>query len=279
MKQTIDTSLVDDSSYLPPLADDRNIQPRLVRLSSLLEEIMGKLVDCPFVAKAYGYVDASIRLELVNFDVMNAVCDTMQSVQFCNALRTLKEEDASDLVKEAAALASDLLIDMPLGLGLGVEAINLPDYSSDDTEAVTAIHESPEEESVNLTSVIETTIFRGYVRNLKRMVTKHNETMASFEVAGSYKIVALPRTWMKYGEELSRFEQEETYIAIKVQAWETGDYGLMELIDPMLPVAENPTSNTFYCDICGDSSNDLDDFEDGICAACLDIILDEKDGE
>lgn len=219
MNQYEEKASVADSSYLPPLADERNIQPRLVRLAALLGQICEKLVDCPFAAKAHGYVDAALCLELVNFDLMNAICQTMISVQFCNAIRTLREHDASDLVIEAAKLADDILIDMPLGLGLGVD---MPAEPS---------HENAEEESENLVPIV----LRGRVCNLLSGTKGVDETVGIFEFAGSYSVLAFPSTWAKYRDQLAACERDETYIAIKVQALKTGDYGLIEILPSLLP--------------------------------------------
>jgi hypothetical protein len=156
---------VADSSYPPPLADDRNIQPRLHHLSNLLEQITERLVDCTFAAKALGYVEAAIRLELINFDVMKDVCMAMPYIQFCNTLRTQKEDDASELVKEAFDLANDILLDLPLGLGHGGITLTLPDFDVNESKRYqivcdnsAASQESAEEESLNLAPISDDTL-------------------------------------------------------------------------------------------------------------------------
>jgi hypothetical protein len=246
---------VADVTYPPPLADDRNIQPRLVHLSALLSQISEKLVDCPFAAKAHGYVDAAIRLELVNFDVMNAVCDEMERVQFCNAIRTLKEQDASELVKEAAALAKDLLIDMPLSLGLGVTAMSLPDFDINENKRYLIACDGAEEESENLTY----TVLRGYVRKLHSGTKGVDEIVGIFEFAGSYGILAFPSAWAKYREQLVACERDKTYMAIKVQALKTGDYALIEILPNALAPVDDFNEDTVPLDFA--PFDDDDDFE------------------
>lgn len=277
------------SGYL--LADKKTIQPRLIRLAALLEQITEKLVDCTFAAFAHGCIQTAIKLELINFDVMKVVVEAMEDVQVCSVLVTSRETACDDLVKEAEELASDIFADLPIGIGITPTAPD--DELADKAELISAKligivegkvldgeqsafmtiggkvvqisselysryghslvasigHEIAIEIVLQngdyfLSGVIEARSpeiiphgkLTGYVRNLKRMVTKKHELMATFDLKSDdgtcSGIVAFPRTFHRYREMIEWYANYDFQVAITIQL-DKGEEPYPHILDEM----------------------------------------------
>jgi hypothetical protein len=207
--------LIEDSPYRKPLADTRNIQPRLMQLLALLEQISEKLVESTAAARARGIVETIIRLNLVNFDVMELACTQIEEAMLCNTYPTKNETPCHELIKQAFDLAADIVGDLPLGISLGPNAPSPEEFEAmkarlqaNGAAPKPASKKAEEDEP-------ETILSTGKMSAFKRLVTRHNEVMATF-ILNERLIVVFPRTFQTYRNALELANSTEQPITIKL---------------------------------------------------------------